>query len=33
MLAGPDNIVSNNDAVDVFQLPLVPLSEQLRRAA
>jgi uncharacterized protein YbjT (DUF2867 family) len=33
MLAGPDNIVSNNDAVDVFQLPLVPLNEQLRRAA
>ncbi|HEV2592871.1 MAG TPA: complex I NDUFA9 subunit family protein [Gaiellaceae bacterium] len=33
MLAGPDNVVSNNDAVDVFQLPLVPLHEQLRRAA
>jgi NADH dehydrogenase len=33
MLAGPDNVVSNNDAVDVFQLPLVPLNEQLRRAA
>jgi NADH dehydrogenase len=33
MLAGPDNIVSNNDAVEVFQLPLVPLNEQLRRAA
>ena len=33
MLAGPDNVVSNNDAVEVFQLPLVPLHEQLRRAA
>ena len=33
MLAGPDNVVSNTDAVDVFQLPLVPLNEQLRRAA
>jgi NADH dehydrogenase len=33
MLAGPDNVVSGNDAVEVFQLPLVPLHEQLRRAA
>jgi NADH dehydrogenase len=33
MLAGPDNVVSNNDAVETFQLPLVPLHEQLRRAA
>lgn len=33
MLAGPDNVVSDNDAVEVFQLPLVPLHEQLRRAA
>jgi NADH dehydrogenase len=33
MLAGPDNVVSNSDAVEVFKLPLVPLNEQLRRAA
>ena len=33
MLAGPDNTVSNSDAVDTFQLPLVPLEEQIRRAA
>jgi len=33
MLAGPDNTVSNNEAVEVFGLPLVPLHEQLRRAA
>jgi uncharacterized protein YbjT (DUF2867 family) len=33
MLAGPDNVVSNNDAVENFQIPLVPLDEQIRRAA
>ncbi|HEX5450635.1 MAG TPA: complex I NDUFA9 subunit family protein [Gaiellaceae bacterium] len=33
MLAGPDNIVSNDDAVRTFDLPLVALAEQLRRAA
>ncbi|HKU58267.1 MAG TPA: complex I NDUFA9 subunit family protein [Gaiellaceae bacterium] len=33
MLAGPDNVVSNDDAVNVFGLPLMPLAEQLRRAA
>ena len=33
MLAGPDNVVSSNNAVEVFQLPLVPLDEQIRRAA
>jgi uncharacterized protein YbjT (DUF2867 family) len=33
MLQGPDNVVSNDDAVRTFQLPLVPLDEQLRRAA
>ena len=33
MLEGPDNVVSNDDAVRTFQLPLVPLDEQLRRAA
>ena len=27
-----DNVVSNDDAVRVFQLPLVSLAEQLRRA-
>jgi len=32
MLAGPDNVVSNDDAQSVFGLPLVPLAEQLRRA-
>ncbi len=32
MLEGPDNVVSNDDALRVFQLPLVPLDEQLRRA-
>jgi NADH dehydrogenase len=32
MLGGPDNVVSNSDAVDTFDLPLVPLDEQLRRA-
>jgi uncharacterized protein YbjT (DUF2867 family) len=33
MLQGADNVVSGSDAVDTFQLPLVPLEEQLRRAA
>jgi uncharacterized protein YbjT (DUF2867 family) len=33
MLQGPDNVVTNDDAVRTFQLPLVPLDEQLRRAA
>jgi len=33
MLAADDNVVSNSDAVDTFGLPLVPLDEQLRRAA
>ena len=33
MLALGDNIVTNPDAVDTFGLPLVPLDEQLRRAA
>jgi uncharacterized protein YbjT (DUF2867 family) len=32
MLMGPDNIVSNDEAVRTFGLPLVPLDEQLRRA-
>ena len=30
---GGDNIVSSTDAVDTFQLPLVALDEQIRRAA
>ena len=33
MLQGADNVVSRSDAVDTFQLPLVPLDEQIRRAA
>jgi uncharacterized protein YbjT (DUF2867 family) len=33
MLQGADNVVSGSDAVDTFQLPLVSLEEQLRRAA
>lgn len=33
MLALGDNVVMSTDAVDTFQLPLVPLDEQLRRAA
>jgi NADH dehydrogenase len=32
MLEAGDNVVSNDDAVDVFGLPLVSLDEQLRRA-
>jgi NADH dehydrogenase len=33
MLELGDNVVTNTDAVDTFRLPLVPLDEQLRRAA
>ena len=33
MLEHGDNVVSNDDAMQVFQLPLVSLDEQLRRAA
>jgi uncharacterized protein YbjT (DUF2867 family) len=32
MLSGPDNVVSNDDAREHFQIELVPLDEQLRRA-
>jgi uncharacterized protein YbjT (DUF2867 family) len=33
MLEYGDNVVTNDDAVSSFKLPLVPLDEQLRRAA
>jgi NADH dehydrogenase len=33
MLEHGDNVVSNDDAVQTFELPLVPLDEQLHRAA
>ena len=33
MLALGDNVVTNNDALEMFRLPLVPLDEQLRRVA
>jgi uncharacterized protein YbjT (DUF2867 family) len=33
MLEHGDNVVSNDDAVRTFELPLIPLDEQLRRAA
>ena len=33
MIQGADNVVSNSDAVDTFQIPLVPLEEQIRRSA
>jgi uncharacterized protein YbjT (DUF2867 family) len=33
MLEAGDNVVTNDDAARTFQLPLVPLDEQLRRAA
>jgi uncharacterized protein YbjT (DUF2867 family) len=33
MLEHGDNVVTNTDAVETFGLPLVPLDEQLRRAA
>jgi hypothetical protein len=32
MLELGDNVVTNDDAVQTFQLPLVPLDDQLRRA-
>ncbi len=32
MLAAGDNVATNSDALDVFDLSLVPLDEQLRRA-
>jgi uncharacterized protein YbjT (DUF2867 family) len=31
MLEGPDNVVSNDDAVQTFRIPLLALDEQLRR--
>jgi NADH dehydrogenase len=33
MIEAGDNVVSNADAVETFGLPLVPLDEQIRRAA
>ena len=33
MLEGPDNVVTNDDAVETFGVPLVSLDDQLRRAA
>jgi uncharacterized protein YbjT (DUF2867 family) len=33
MLEHSDNVVTNDDAVETFRLPLVPLDEQLRRVA
>jgi len=33
MIQGADNVVSNTDAVDTFQSPLVSLEEQIRRSA
>ena len=33
MIHGADNVVSNTDAVDTFQIPLVSLEEQIRRSA
>jgi hypothetical protein len=33
MLEAGDNVVSNDLAVRTFQIPLVPLDEQLRRVA
>jgi NADH dehydrogenase len=33
MLQLGDNVVTSNDAVEAFRIPLVPLDEQLRRAA
>jgi NADH dehydrogenase len=32
MLAGPDNVISNNDATETFAITPLPLGEQLRRA-
>jgi hypothetical protein len=33
MIEAGDNVVTSTDAVDTFQIPLVPLEEQIRRAA
>ena len=33
MMQAGDNVVSNDDAAQTFGLPLVPLDEQLQRAA
>jgi len=33
MIQGADNVVSNTDAVDTFQIPLLSLEEQIRRSA
>src|SRR5919202_1360887 len=33
MLEAGDNVVANDEAVETFKLPLVPLDDQLRRAA
>jgi hypothetical protein len=33
MLEAGDNVATTDDGVATFQLPLVPLDEQLRRAA
>jgi NADH dehydrogenase len=33
MIDAGDNVVTSNDAVETFQLPLVPLEEQIRRTA
>jgi NADH dehydrogenase len=33
MIEAGDNVVSNTDAVHTFQLPLVPLEDQIRRSA
>jgi len=33
MLEAGDNVVANDDAVETFKLPLLPLDDQLRRAA
>jgi hypothetical protein len=33
MLEHGDNVVSDDDAVRTFALPLLPLEDQLRRAA
>ena len=33
MLEAGDNVVTDTSAVEIFGLPLVPLDEQLRRAA
>ena len=33
MLEAGDNVVTNDEAVRTFGLPLVPLDDQLRRAA